>query len=448
MIAEYLKYRKIPVLFSVICIAFYISFAYDFDRTDFVKLIGLYGALFFLFYKLVQISKTDLRFLTAISILFRLVFIVSIPSLSQDFYRFIWDGRMALAGWNPYLYLPKDLIAEGTAPIAQAAELHEGMGSLSARHYTNYPPLNQLCFIISGIFAGKSILGSVVVMRLLIILADLGTLFFGGKLLENLKLPKHYIYFYILNPFIITELSGNLHFEGIMIFFLVWSLYLLQTGKWKFSAVVLACSISIKLIPLLFLPLFLQKLGWKRAVVYYSIVGLVNILLFLPFLSSDFINNYSETIGLWFTNFEFNASIYNIIKEIGFKVKGYNIIKTVGKISPFVVILFLTGMAFLRKNDSTQKLITAMLLGLSFYFFISTTVHPWYIATLLILSVFTKYRFPLVWSLVIILSYYAYSIPGFKENYWLLAIEYLVVYGFLIYELNAVKKQKNLPLIK
>jgi alpha-1,6-mannosyltransferase len=53
---------------------------------------------------------------------------------------------MLLEGWNPYLYLPKTLIEQGIAPMPQAQELYEGMGELSAQHYTNYPPFNQLLF--------------------------------------------------------------------------------------------------------------------------------------------------------------------------------------------------------------------------------------------------------------------------------------------------------------
>ncbi len=81
------------------------------------------------------------------------------------------------------------LFPQGEFPVAQAQELYSGMGTLNGSHYTNYPPLNQLCFVIAGLFAGKSILGSVIVMRLLIIAADFGTFYFGKRLLEKLKLP-------------------------------------------------------------------------------------------------------------------------------------------------------------------------------------------------------------------------------------------------------------------
>lgn len=444
---QYWKLHKIPILLSITSVLFYFSFAYDLVRTDYIKLIGLYTGLFFLFYKLVQISKHNLKLLTWTAFGFRAIFILAIPNLSQDFYRFLWDGRMILEGFNPYLFTPESFIANGEFPVTQAQELFAGMGNLSASHYTNYPPLNQLCFVIAGLFAGKSILGSAMVLRLIIIAADFGTLHFGQKLLEKLKLPAHNIFWYILNPFIIIELTGNLHFEGVMIFFLVWSLYLLHSGKWKLAAVVFACSVSIKLIPLLFLPLFYEwfmkretstKLKITKLMSFYAIVGTTTILLFLPFYSSQFVSNYAETVGLWFQNFEFNASSYYIAREIGYAITGYNEIAIIGTITAIIVFLFVVALAFIRKNSSMTQLITTMLIALSFYYFTATTVHPWYIATLLILSIFTKYKFPLVWSFVIILSYLAYLQIGNankSENLWIIALEYIIVYGFFMYEL-------------
>nr|WP_313791267.1 hypothetical protein [Lacinutrix neustonica] len=230
-----IKSNKLPILLSFISGVFYFTFAYDLARTDDIKLLSLYVALFFLFYKLLQLQKYNTRFLIASAFIFRVVFIFAIPNLSQDFYRFIWDGRLSLEGFNPYLHTPASFILKGEFPVAQAQELYAGMGALNASHFTNYPPVNQLCFIIASFFAGKSIVGSVVVLRILIIAADFGILYFGTKLLKKLKLPIHNIFLYLLNPFIIIELTGNLHFEGVMIFFLVWSLYVLHSanGKWR-----------------------------------------------------------------------------------------------------------------------------------------------------------------------------------------------------------------------
>ena len=455
----FLKLNKIPLLLVLLSFLFYGTFAYDLVRTDYTKLIILYSALFVLFYKLVQHFKSNTQFLTYLAFGFRAVFILAIPNLSQDFYRFIWDGRMILEGINPYLFTVESFISQGDFPVAEAQALRAGMGALNASHFTNYPPINQLCFTIAALFAGKSILGSVFVMRLLIIAADFGTLHFGKALLEKLNIPIYNIFWYILNPFIIIELTGNLHFEGVMIFFLVWSLYLLYIGKWQFAALVLALSISVKLIPLIFLPLFFQwfmkrndkdietstVLNFTRLIVFYAIIIMTTLLLFVPFYSSEFIHNYSKTVALWFQNFEFNGSIYYIAREIGFLFRGYNEIAIIGTVTPILVILFVLIITFFRRNRTPIALYTAMLLVLSFYYFTTTTVHPWYLATLLILSVFTKYKFPLVWSFVIILSYLAYvnlNKADKSENLWLITLEYAVVYGVFIWEVFIKKAPK------
>ncbi|WP_111309345.1 mannosyltransferase [Confluentibacter sediminis] len=454
---SFFKLYRTPLLLVLTSFLFYFSFAYDLQRRDYTKLIMLYTALFFVFYNLIKIFKHNIHLLTWLAFGFRAVFILAIPNLSQDFYRFIWDGRLIVEGINPYSHTVDFFIQQGTNPIAEALELYNGMGTLNAGHFSNYPPIDQCCFALAAIFSGKNILGSVIVLRLIIICSDLGTLYFGKKLLKKLELPIHNIYWYLLNPFIIIELTGNLHFEGVMVFFLIWSLYLLHTGKWIFAALILGLSVSVKLIPLMFLPLFyqwfindnsLKEKGLlafsdiKKLIVFYVIMGITTLLFFVPFYFSGFINNYSQTIGLWFHQFEFNASIYYIIREIGYLFRGYNEIAFIGKITPVIVTLFILILTFFRQSKTTTQLITSMLFVLSFYYFTATTVHPWYLATLLMLSIFTKYKFPLVWSFTIILSYLAYANPNNVENLWIITLEYAIVYSIFIWEVFIKKATK------
>jgi len=414
----------------------YFLFAYHIHRSDFTNVFVIYAALFLLFLGIYQPKKNNFLILASVGILFRIIFIVAIPNLSQDFYRFIWDGRMLLNGFNPYLFTPESFIQNGELPINQAQELYKGMGQLNGSNFTNYPPINQLCFVLANLFSSNSILGSVIVMRIQIILADIGILYFGKKLLEQLHLPVSAIFLYFLNPFIIIELTGNLHFESVMLFFLVWSLYLLHAGKWKTAAVVLACSIAVKLIPLLFLPLFYQRFKLKQLIIFYGIILTTVVLLYLPFFNATFITNYTQSVGLWFKTFEFNASFYYLARAIGYQISGYNQIVVIGKIIPLLVISIILIITFFRENKTSIQLITAMLFSLSIYFFLSTTVHPWYVASLVLLSIFTKFRFALVWSFIIILSYHAYANNVFNENLRVVGLAYTLLFLFIFWEIR------------
>ena len=419
---------------------------YHLVRSDFGELIFLYLGLVILYIYFLRDKAISADLLFTTGLFFRILLLFSLPALSQDFYRFIWDGRLLLHGYNPYLHLPSTLINTTGFNIPEAQVLFDGMGSLSATHYTNYPPVNQLCFLLAALLAGKGIMGSVVVFKLIIIGADIGIFFFGKKLLKALNLPEKNIFLYFLNPLVIIELTGNLHFEGVMIFFLIASLYYLHKQNYAWSAVFMALSIGVKLIPLMLLPLFIRNMKLKKLVQFYFIIGFLLLVCFLPFFSMQFGKNYLNTVALWFVNFEFNASIYYVVRSIGYSIEGYNIIAAVGKVTPFVIVAMVFAFSISHRNKETKFLIINMLLALSIYFFLSTTVHPWYIASLVALSVFTGYKFPIVWSVVVVLSYYAYSNPLFKENSLLLFAEYVIVYTCFLLEM--VNKRKDFLFLK
>lgn len=422
------KHSLLVILLS--SIAYYL-FAYTTQRTDFDKVLTYYTLLFICFVLLYKYSRLSTKWLLLAGILFRFLFLFSTPNLSDDFYRFLWDGRALLNGINPYLILPQN----NPELIANGAELYNGMGNMNGSHYTCYPPLNQFAFTIPAIISENGILISTIIMRLTLIIADIITLFFSLKILELFKIDKRKILLYFINPFIIIELTGNLHYEGMMIAFLSASLYYLFTSKNHLSALLFAGAISIKLIPLIFFPVFYKKLGFKKIFIYGIIVAITNMVLFIPFLSQDLVDNFMSSIELYFQNFEFNASIYYIIREIGYQVKGYNIIQTVGRVTPFIIISITLILSFFRKNNQKQTLITSMLWVICCYYFLSSIVHPWYIAIPLFLSLFTKFKFPLLWSYLIILSYSAYTSSSYQENLWLVGLEYVLVFGTLFYEL-------------
>ena len=246
--------HRVSILILLLSALFYYAFGYDLQRSDTLKLLTLYGALFFLCFKLIQFEKWNLKFIVVSGVLLRLVFLFAIPNLSQDFYRFIWDGSLILEGLNPYLLTPDDWMSQGGPPIHEATALHEGMGALSSRNFSNYPPVNQYFFAAATYLGGKTLMGSIIAIRGMIILADLGMLYFGRRILKRINRAPNMKFWYYLNPLVIIELTGNLHFEGVMLFFIVLAMYLILTGKWLLAALPYAFSIGVKLIPLLFLP--------------------------------------------------------------------------------------------------------------------------------------------------------------------------------------------------
>ncbi len=425
---------------AVISVFAYLYLGYFFKREQFYLLLFLFTLAIVGLISLLQTPEYEKTFFK-IGILYRVLFLFSTPALSQDFYRFIWDGNCILSGINPYQYKP-EVIINTIVSFPNAHYLYHNMGSLSASHFSNYPPINQLFFTVSAFIGGKSILVSTIVLRLIIILADIGIYHYGRKILIYYNRNTENIFWYFLNPLVILELTGNLHFEGVMLFFFLAGLYCLAQNKLIIAAVFISLSIAVKLLPLLLLPLFLKYLGFKKSFLFYTLIIGLNVIFFLPFLNVTFINNYVETISLWFTNFEFNASIYYLIREIGYAIKGYNIIHTIGKITPIITLAIILFFALIRKNKSIEEIIFNSLMVITLYLFISTTVHPWYVINLVLLSVFTNYKFPIIWSFVIIISYFAYSVIPFKENMILIITEYSIVYFFFFYELRKTKLLK------
>ena len=157
---------------------------------------------------------------------------------------------------------------------------------------------------------------------------------------------------------------------------------------------------------------------------------------------------------LWFNKFEFNASIYYLIREVGFYIKGYNIIQEYSIVSILILISVIIYFSFFKENKSIKDILTSQLFILSLYFLISTTVHPWYLISLVTICLFTPYFYPILWSGLIFLSYTSYGSEGFEEKPIMIIIEYLLVLSFFIFEIKGNKNMifnafvKNLSLSK
>ena len=433
MSSRQINTNKLTFLFwSILSIVAYFYFSYALKRYDHINL-GISIALLFTGYYFIFKKPIKYSLMVGLGVVFRLIFLFSIPNLSQDFYRFIWDGQLIINGLNPYLFTPNELINTHHTLFTQMEPLYKGMGALSAQHFSNYPPIHQLPFVIAALISKNSILGSVIILRIIIILADIGILIYGKKLLELLKLPTQNIFYYFLNPLVVIELTGNLHFEALMLFFLVVSLYFLYKQKLIHSAIFMGFSILTKLLPVFFLPLLINRLKFKKTLLYSTLIIGCIIVLCLPFFEFQFLKNYGKTVGLWFTNFEFNSSFYSLGKSAMSKNFGIQLIEHMSYVVPFLMAVF-TLYFSLQKTTENKKIIQSFFWILTIYFLMSTTVHPWYITTLVFLSCFTNYKFALAWSATIFFSYFAYHKSGVESNTLFELIEYVSVGIVLLFE--------------
>jgi len=225
-----------------------------------------------------------------------------------------------------------------------------------------------------------------------------------------------------------------------MIFFLLLAIWLLVKQKHVFSAIAFALSIVSKLLPLMFLPFLIRRLGWKKVIVYFLILGLSLLICFSPLLNPTFITNFGNSLDLYFQKFEFNASVYYVLRWIGTQIWGYNLIQTIGPLLGLTVLSTICLRALREKNLDYKSLVTAFLFAISIYLFLATTIHPWYVAMPLVLCTFTHFRFPVIWSGMIMLTYINYSYSTYFENLWIVGLEYLVVMAFLIWEIKSTRR--------
>jgi hypothetical protein len=247
---------------------------------------------------------------------------------------------------------------------------------------------------------------------------------------------------YALNPLVILELTGNLHFEGIVLFFVLLAIFAFQKYKYMHGAVALAFGVLTKLTPLMFLPLLFKKKGLKKSTIAFLLIGVVIFLFSIPLINLDVLIGFKQSLSLFFYKFEFNASLFFLVRFFGFQMVGYDVIQTFGPLMSIVslfIILIYSLVVVKKETDWSVAISTVLFTQLIF----ATTVHPWYIIPLVALSPLTGYLFPIFWSYLIFLTYVGYLPDGYSHQFSIIALEYIIVIGLAGYEILL-----NKPLLK
>jgi len=422
----------------------YAGLAYGTPRTELAQLLALFGVALLAYVWLLR-SGLPLRWGLGAALLFRLLWLPALPALSDDVYRFRWDGLLVANGANPFRYRPDEIIADGArAALPNPAARSQALPQLqqlyrqlnSPHYYSVYPPVCQAVFGAAAWLFPDSERGFALVLRLMILGFEVGAAVLLLVLLPTLGWEPARALRYLLHPLVIVELTGNLHFEGGVFCFMLLAIWLLGRQQWVRSAVALGLGVATKLLPLLALPLLVRRLGWRRALAYTAVAAATLLLLFSPFLSVGLFVNISRSLKLYFRTFEFNASFYYVLRAIGYWLTTYNEIAIIGPALAVAAALFGLGLAWRERRLTLAALPQTLLLILTAYYLLATTVHPWYITLLVGLGALSRFRFPLVWGGLAVLSYSAYRTSAYTENLWLVALEYVVTLGVMGWELT------------
>jgi len=403
---------------------------YWYDQPHFDDAFLLYS-LSFLFFVILWKYSNNITWLLVCGILARVILIFVFPGFSDDIYRFYWDGRLIVSGISPYGILPEEVLSKNITYLD--ASLFDKLNS--PYYYTIYPPINQLFFAIGAAFGG--LIHAATVMKISVGIVELIGLHFIFKLLKDQKIPSKYAMLYYLNPLVILEGMGNLHFEIVMIAFLAIALFYIFQNKIILGTLFFALSIGTKLLPLMLLPYFYFQLKGKNRILFFGSIIFFLTMIFIPLLASISPSTFLNSVDLYFRKFEFNASFYYVLRFLGHKIFGYNLIAYVG---PLLAISTISINIWLAKKSDTfsfQHCMFYSVLVWTTYLIFATTIHPWYVISLLFFSIFTTFKYPIVWSFLIFVSYASYSSQPYEENLWWVSLEYVLLLIFIWYELKS-----------
>ena len=196
------------------------------------------------------------------ALLFRLLLLPTAPTLSTDIYRYLWDGRLAVAGVSPYRHPPN-------AP--EVAAFRDEVVYPHLNHvdwHTIYPPGGQLVFAALAGLRPSSVIG----MKLVILAADLLTIGLLLGWLGALGRPAAWVLVYAWHPLVVVELVGSGHLDAFALVTTVGALWAAARGRLVAAGLLVGVGALVKLYPLLLLPAIW---GRRRARVLAAGLGVV-----------------------------------------------------------------------------------------------------------------------------------------------------------------------------
>lgn len=398
------------------------------------------------------------RWLWGTAVLFRLLLLFTTPTLSDDVYRYLWDGYVAHQGVSPYAYAINSPELDYLDNPIRAQANNAWMAS-------PYLPAAQ------GIFWGVTAVAPLrpLFLQITMTLFDLGSGFLIARLLALAALPPRRLILYLWHPLIIVETTHAAHLDAWMIFLTLLAItFTIHNSPFTINhsqlttnhspssphslipPLTLAFATLTKIIPALLSPILFWHWTWTQRLLY----GLLTIVLLIPFgLQAGWgLTGALDGTGLFGAlriygrQWNFNSGIFHWL-EVWLGQQGVAHATDTGKLIVFGLIgLLLTAVFLLARTRlaprDTLRLMAVPLMG---YVLLTPTLHPWYTLILLAFLPFLppapgkgRWRWLLVapWlylSGALIFSYLTYLDPlNFGELEWVRQLEWLPTLALLV----------------
>ncbi|MGB5809945.1 MAG: glycosyltransferase 87 family protein [Polyangiales bacterium] len=316
--------------------------------------------------------------LVALSV-FGVALVLAPPSLSDDVYRYVWEGRLWREGWNPYLRAPLD--------PALAHLRDEGWASINNKPLASiYPPLSQALFVLTD-----SIGGGVTTLKALALLGHLAATAIVGRISEDPRAPLALG----LNPLLLSASALDGHLDiltGLALLIAAWGLGHHRVFQ---AAVATLVAVGLKMVGLVFLPLFLRRpIGLAFAAIGSALM-LLPMVFWRP--AADAASGTTEFATRWVGN-ESGYALLNWVSESLCESEA----------APWVArgiavgLVLAVGLGLAWRGSSPLRCARIVLWST---LLLSPQVHPWYLAWLLPIEIVSGGRAGLVWSAAALCAY-------------------------------------------
>jgi alpha-1,6-mannosyltransferase len=377
----------------------------DAQVPEFIALMLAAGVLYFAaiyFVERFRLGPVALLIILAGAVMFRLAFLPLQPALSDDVYRYQWEGRVERAGLNPYTLTPD-------SPGLQHFQDRQHPIETGKSTPTLYHPLSELTFSWVKTIPGYKRLYAAL---------DLASVAVLLLLLAASRQPSHRVLIYAWNPAVIIAFALSGHHDSLAILTLLAAILLIIKHRPRLSIAFLAFSFLAKFFPVLLLPTFLKRTRKTYAAIFFGLVALA----YLPFLSAG--SRLFKGLSDYAVGWEGNDSAFRLLLMAGNS-------KAQAEWVAGVFVLVLVAIVLKRRMEPLRAgliLFTTMLL-------ISPNAFPWYFTWIVPFLCFYPVRPILLLTVTCVLGYapvIAYSAgQPYVHSPLMTALEYAPAYLWL-----------------